>query len=107
MFYNKGWKGSIKAKHLAIILRDHLVESRASSARKSDREPKTVTPVPAIKWETDIPSSSIPEDDTWTLWYLTVGRLQQLMEAFDDDNSSFVTISEANSFMDAHPPSWR
>ncbi|KAI0779236.1 hypothetical protein C8Q74DRAFT_1367152 [Fomes fomentarius] len=36
MFYNKGWKGSVKAKHLAIVLRDHLLESRASSAHNSN-----------------------------------------------------------------------
>ena len=46
-------------------------------------------------------------DDRWTISYLTVVRLQPLVEAFDDDSSTFVTIAEANVFTDACPREWR
>ena len=77
----KGWKGSgVKAKHLVMALRDHFADgSRA-----------TLSP-----------------EDQWTLDYITILRVQPLIEAIDDDVSSFVTVSEVNAFTAAWPREWR
>lgn len=54
-------------------------------------------------------SSAMPiaEEDLWTLEYITVQRVQPLIEAMDDDASSFVTINEINVFSRARPKDWR
>lgn len=46
-------------------------------------------------------------EDRWTLDYITILRIQPLLEAFDDDASSFVTVSEVNAFTQARPRDWR
>lgn len=45
--------------------------------------------------------------DRWTLSYINVFRVQQLMEAIDTDVSSFISVPEINTFTAARPPDWR
>ena len=47
--------------------------------------------------------------DEWALEYLGLNWLRPLMEAFDDDVSGYVSITEVNKLMDMCPPSlnWR
>lgn len=47
--------------------------------------------------------------DDWTLKYIGVPWLQSIMEAFDDDESGWITISEVNKLTESHPPDlkWR
>ena len=47
--------------------------------------------------------------DEWALEFLNIAWLQPIMEAFDDDASGYVTITEVNKLMDLRPPtlSWR
>jgi hypothetical protein len=46
-------------------------------------------------------------EDKWTMQFITVGRLQPIMEALDDDGSSLVTVAEVNAFTAARPFDWR
>lgn len=46
-------------------------------------------------------------DDRWALEYISIPRMQPLLEAIDDDASSFVTITEINNFTQARPGYWR
>ncbi len=48
-------------------------------------------------------------NDEWALKYLGLNRLCPLMEAFDDDASGYVTITEVNKLKDMRPSSltWR
>ena len=43
-----------------------------------------------------------PADD-WALDYISITYIQQIMEAFDDDGSGYITVSEVNKFTDAIP----
>ena len=47
--------------------------------------------------------------DQWALKYLSAQGLGPVMEAFDDDASGYVTITEVNKLMELRPPSlgWR
>ena len=47
--------------------------------------------------------------DEWALKYLGTDWLPSIMEAFDDDASGYVTITEVNRLMDLRPQSlgWR
>ena len=46
-------------------------------------------------------------EDEWALKYISISRIQPLLEAFDDDASSLVSISEVNAFTKARPKNWR
>ena len=47
------------------------------------------------------------EDLEWTLEWITLTRLQPIIEAFDDDGSGFITVQEVNAFTTARPKNWR
>jgi hypothetical protein len=44
--------------------------------------------------------------DRWTLEFISIYRIQPLIEALDDDVSSFVTVAEVNAFTAARPEGW-
>lgn len=50
-----------------------------------------------------------PQRDDWAFQYINISYLQSIMEAFDDDGSGYVTVTEVNRFIDMLPPSigWR
>ncbi|KAI0699900.1 hypothetical protein C8T65DRAFT_296564 [Cerioporus squamosus] len=111
-----GWKGSVKAKHLVMALRDHFAEgSHAALAairvitqeKKDGGDPAAAAQV--IEEIADIANRTDPHtapEDEWALQFITVLRVQPLIEALDDDVSSFVTVAEANAFTAARPQNW-
>ncbi|RPD68335.1 hypothetical protein L226DRAFT_346944 [Lentinus tigrinus ALCF2SS1-7] len=111
-----GWKGSVKAKHLVMALRDHFAEgSHAALAairvitqeKKDGIDPAAAAQ--AMEEIADIANRTDPHaspGDEWALQFITVLRIQPLIEALDDDVSSFVTIAEANAFTAARPQKW-
>lgn len=54
-------------------------------------------------------SSDPKRCDEWSFEYININYLQSIMEAFDDDGSGHITITEVNQFTEALPPSiqWR
>jgi hypothetical protein len=46
-------------------------------------------------------------EDQWALQYISVFRVQPLIEALDDDVSSFISIAEVNAFTSGRPHDWR
>lgn len=46
-------------------------------------------------------------EEKWALEYISIRRMQPLLEAIDDDASSFITVSEINAFTSARPAYWR
>ncbi|KAF8178104.1 hypothetical protein K438DRAFT_1978069 [Mycena galopus ATCC 62051] len=87
-----GWRGSVKARHFVMSLRDYFQEAYTSKAAdgKSDGQATIV----------------VDKADEWALQYISVARLQAISEAFDDDASGFVTVAEANAFTSARPLDW-
>ena len=79
----QAWRGSVKARHLVVALKDHYAEMVARSSRC------------AIS------------SDNWALRYINLNYVQSVMEAFDEDASGFVTIKEANDLTGSRPPDWR
>jgi len=45
--------------------------------------------------------------DEWALRYINLTYVRNIMEAFDEDASGFVTIKEANNFTSSRPLNWR
>ncbi|KAJ7777866.1 hypothetical protein DFH07DRAFT_796416 [Mycena maculata] len=82
-----GWRGSVKSRHFVMALRDHFAEENKNG--EHDHAPMTVD-----------------KTDEWALEYFNIVRLQPISEAFDDDASGFVTVSETNAFTTERPLGW-
>lgn len=50
---------------------------------------------------------TMPPDDQWTLEFITAHRVKPLIEAVDDDCSSFASVAEVNAFTARRPAGWR
>jgi hypothetical protein len=80
----------VKARHFVLALRDHYLEKLTSE----------INGVP----ESAISNSTDP--DAWAIKYIDVMWVQPILEAFDDDASGFITISEVNRFTSSRPVDW-
>ena len=83
----------MKARHFVLTLRDHYLEQLAAEA-------EGVTIEGAC-------SNSSSLKDAWAVKFIELSRLQPISEAFDDDASGFITISEVNRFTSSRPQGWR
>jgi hypothetical protein len=45
--------------------------------------------------------------DAWAIKYVDVIWVQPILEAFDDDASGFITVTEVNRFTSSRPADWR
>ncbi|KAJ7177952.1 hypothetical protein C8R46DRAFT_667658 [Mycena filopes] len=86
-----GWRGSVKARHFVMALRDYFQEEH---------------PAPTEGGEHDHPELGIDKEDEWALEYINIVRLQAISEAWDDDASGFVTVAEVNAFTSMRPLDW-
>ena len=97
----------MKAKHLVIALSDHFMKNLHSTpspeSAKNGMESATNDDGPYGEAE----ESKKIHPDAWATVYITVERVRHLIEAIDDDVSSFVTIAEINRFTAARPTGWR
>lgn len=113
-----GWKGSIKARHLVMALHDFFAEQQHKLATGQEGngkyEPDLSISTQAVGSSAkskkiarnDIHDTPQTQEDSWALRYISVFRVQPLIEALDDDVSSFVTITEVNAFTSGRPQSW-
>ena len=79
-----------------MTLRDNYSESSTRTAANSTETPNQ--------------DPSEPQGDTdWAFQYINVSNLQSIMEAFDDDGSGYITVTEVNRFIDLLPSdmNWR
>ena len=83
----QNWRSNVKARLFAMTLQDHYRD-----------EFTLVTLAPGAV-----------STDEWALKYLSTDGLGSITEAFDDDASGYVTITEVNKLMDLRLPSlgWR
>lgn len=77
-----------------LALKDYYMEKLASE-------------VPTARAMSDAIVDSSHNPDAWAIKLIDVMRLQPIMEAFDDDASGFITISEMNHFTSSKPDKWR
>ncbi|KAJ7701822.1 hypothetical protein B0H17DRAFT_1176328 [Mycena rosella] len=82
-----GWRGSVKARHFVMALRDYYQEGAEDA-------------------DAPVAAGTKRNPDDWALAYLNVSRLQSISEALDDDASGFISIAEANAFTSARPLGW-
>ncbi|THG94425.1 hypothetical protein EW026_g7045 [Hermanssonia centrifuga] len=85
-----GWKGGVDARSLVMSLREYFAEHYDS----------------VLFDNADVSPQTTSGPDRWALQYISIPRIRPLLEAFDDDSSSFVTIREMNTFTQARPQNW-
>jgi hypothetical protein len=116
----QGWKGSVKARHFVMAVQDHfrelqhdlsLKQKDAWSTIQNITTNTSVSPTAGLKTIASISGQVTAArdllSDEWALKYICVFRVQPLIEAIDDDVSSFITISEINKFTASRPNHWR
>ncbi|EKM49057.1 uncharacterized protein PHACADRAFT_188983, partial [Phanerochaete carnosa HHB-10118-sp] len=110
-----GWKGTTKARSLVLSLREYFAERHRANTQKERQALKDIHEIVASSGEPDstkvqeiaqVTSRDILPEDEWALEYITISRIQPLLEAFDDDASSLVSVSEVNAFSNARPKDW-
>ncbi|KAI0644525.1 hypothetical protein C8Q79DRAFT_777894 [Trametes meyenii] len=84
------WPGHVKARHFVLALRDYY-RQQIDLKKRERGEAFTI---------------HISDDDEWALEWININRLQALAEAFDDDASGFITISEVNQLTSSRPENW-
>lgn len=52
-----------------------------------------------------INTSSNP--DAWAIKFIDIMWVEPILEAFDDDASGFITVTEVNRFTSSRPTDWR
>jgi hypothetical protein len=84
----------VKARHFVLTLRDHYIEKLIAEAEGLAKGVRSV-------------GDSSMSKNAWAIKFIEVARLQPILEAFDDDASGFITISEMNRFTSSRPSDWR
>lgn len=95
----------MKAVHLVLAVHDHFSQKANRTRSSSQSIVSAVDPNNPLDHTLAIPAT--PQEDLWALDYITIQRVQPLIEALDWDGSSFVTVNELNAFSSARPEGWR
>ncbi|KAF8320530.1 uncharacterized protein EI90DRAFT_2598279 [Cantharellus anzutake] len=126
------WRASVKARDFVMALYDFYLDRYAHAVAKSQSSVTpaansvlsatnasrhnvndTLSPIdadlPPPHSEHLLPSTDSIEvilQDKWCLKYLSFPYANAIMEAFDDDSSGYIRISEVNDFCDSIPEGW-
>ncbi|KZV94080.1 hypothetical protein EXIGLDRAFT_673437 [Exidia glandulosa HHB12029] len=119
------WRGSVKARHFIVAVQDYFIQqytheeqeyegamealeslSRPISPTHSHISDATdyIPPQSAVvtrAWQARIAHGDL--QDRWAIKYITLTRVQAVLEAFDDDASGWISVKEANIFTSSRP----
>ncbi|KAF7319402.1 VPS13 domain-containing protein [Mycena chlorophos] len=104
------WRGSVKARHFVMALRDHFQEDHKHKYKHKSTPSTSDTKAPegadseASQPKVEVPP--IPKEDEWALDFISIFAVLTSITAFDDDASGFVTVSEVNTFTSMRPHDW-
>jgi len=76
-----------------LALRDHYLEKLASDTEI------------VLGVDTSVIGSPT-NPDAWAIKYIDVMWVPPILEAFDDDASGFITVTEVNRFTSSRPADW-
>ncbi|KAF5346696.1 hypothetical protein D9756_010366 [Leucocoprinus leucothites] len=108
---SQGWKGSVKARHFVLALRDYFTDQfSVNTPRPNDLIIQIPMPETAINADNHLmrftASKPILHQDLWALQYINVSHLNAILEAIDDDGTGFISIKEVNTFSNERPNGW-
>ena len=52
-------------------------------------------------------AGGVATSDKWALRFISVNYVRNILEAFDEDASGFITVKEVNDFTRSRPLDWR
>ena len=106
----QGWKGSVKATHFVIALHDYFTAKASRKMITTDTSSADAAAEAPAETVNNTDTELLPDtavEDSWALEHINVRLIQPLVEAIDDDGSSFVTVNEVNDFTSCRPKGWR
>ncbi|KIK51797.1 hypothetical protein GYMLUDRAFT_78058 [Collybiopsis luxurians FD-317 M1] len=113
-----GWKSTTNAQSMAMAVRKNYSERRknlqSTDRRLMERIPAIVHLVKASQVQenmngTDAMNWNLTqnyEKDDWALEYITLPRIQKLLEALNNESSTIVSTEKVNTFTAARPKNW-
>ena len=99
----------MKARHFVAALRDHYRQRAEDKGDKAQATPgisDKAQATPSISDKAQATPGNSDKDRRAVEW-ITPNRLRALMEAFDDDASDFITVTEVNQLTSSRPQTWR
>jgi len=69
-------------------------------------ETMTPTPTRSLIATPLVGTKRVRREDVWALAYINVSRVQQILEAIDDDGTGFISVKEVNDFTESRPSGW-
>lgn len=126
-FAIQGWKGSVKSRHFILALHDYMLEkvrnpntvnaehflgsplsttSALDASSRSSASNSAEDLSVAISTDFSTFSRRRRDHDGWALAYISILRVQPLLEAFDDDATGWISVKEANQFTSSRPKDW-
>ncbi|KAJ7181386.1 hypothetical protein C8R43DRAFT_1170245 [Mycena crocata] len=104
---DRGWKGSVKANHLVMAIHDYFARKTGTILKRiHDIATDHESDAQKVEHILGISEATTPPEDMWALDHIIIQRIQPLIEALDDDGSSFVTVQELNEFTTSRPADW-
>ncbi|KAF9447895.1 hypothetical protein P691DRAFT_705894 [Macrolepiota fuliginosa MF-IS2] len=111
-----GWKGSVKARHFVLALRDYFTDQFNGVTYPTTPSIPVALPPSPNKHSSAAATGRIVDaerlnghitpSDQWTLEHINITHLQPILEAIDDDGTGFISIKEANTFAVQRPKGW-
>ncbi|KZV91703.1 hypothetical protein EXIGLDRAFT_719097 [Exidia glandulosa HHB12029] len=99
LWKDMAWRGSIRASQFVVGVQDYF------RAKATKLEPLTpLTPPPTST--SSLPSHLSDQPEGWAINYVTLTRWRPILEAFDDDTSGWISISNVNSFTSGRPANY-
>ncbi|KAI0644519.1 hypothetical protein C8Q79DRAFT_1011558 [Trametes meyenii] len=92
-----GWRGHVKARHFILALRDAYLQPPSE---------EVVDPHSSDPSKPSVITLNMSNEDKWAVNYIDFNSISAITEAFDDDASGFITISEVNQFTSSRPEGW-
>ena len=99
-----------------MALREYYAEHRKTSPSADHEALREIREILSDQAESDsskvqeiaqVTNRGVRAEDEWALEYITISHVQPLLEAFDDDASTLVSVTEVNAFANARPNDWR
>ncbi|CAL1709434.1 unnamed protein product [Somion occarium] len=128
IWHDMNWRRNVKARLFVMTLRDNFQdkllemkliarEAKLHNIMQNESKISLATQPKPIEQGDRLNEENIPpavdEDavdharDDWAYHYISLAWLQPIMEAFDDDGSGYITVTEINRFTDGKPKELR
>ena len=103
-FQDKLLETKLTARKIKVLkaIEDARASRLSFASRAPDEQQSVITQDHISEDAVSVDSLEATKDD-WAYHYISVAWLQPIMEAFDDDGSGYITVTEVNRFTETMP----